>query len=951
MFLNALRFRSTPSEPWQAWRFRPGQVSLRNTVTICSTTNDQNKLVEALTLVFGPDQDGAISAAVSAQLASDSGDIYFLHRDAKGLKILKGREDLSVLGLKKSDLWRQLLGCEPGTLDLAENPITVGRLSLLGTKLHSRAVALNSSFETQSSAPTSVPNFETGLALKRHDLWASLPEYLRSPRPPSEAVSQHSAAGQANVSADLMEHHHLEQHGAAGHQSGLGAFEPGQLYRFKDELTALFHQYQEASRRLVDLDQLSETNGGDKQKSEQDLGHLQREINLLRQIDDLSKPLLEPNFNLGRLSNRLADLDNRLTASMKVLDGGQCHSQLVKEDPATQAKTVTATNLKPTDPSFKNATATSSSIPSTVLRPAHGGAAPIYAVDPVEVDWTLATQTLARLECYGRLVKSTGTIKQHFDKCTTPVIDQFFHGVQSVSVDRAQMLAELESCLASLRLACLEYEEDFGSQEAEAMVEDSLQNPDPRTKLPGNSGLRTWFDKFRQAVGTDLGRDDQDQQGRSIGLQSDASNKVRRETNRNLPERLETARLATEQIVSHLNSILSNQEGRQESVVGHHQQAKKQLTKIYLELRTNYERLGQYWVEVSRQYGLPKSLTLRDLAQVMACHTELFTLNKQRQEVAERLLDAKGRLEKIKALIVKWRALAGSQRISSIESSNDVMAEAKHLRNYLGARSSQLDKANRTKAHNDLLRGWQTEQSVRIAGLEESWRQLFASYGLTPQPIEQHVIMELDRHISFFAIEALLLPTQLLPTQLQSNIDTSIETSAIAAHGGDGMVRALLLDFGRATQAPAAPHDMGPVNSAMAELISACKDRGQLGFTLVATSCPNQHRQLLKQGFGEAHTVPSQPSPGQLSSGQLSSRPPQTGLAEGSGLSRRPIDRSMLTTGRGNHPRVLTPAQQTLRDSLTADAESQKNPRRPNSPSLLNPKAQEALALFAKRRP
>jgi hypothetical protein len=320
--------------------------------------------------------------------------------------------------------------------------------------------------------------------------------------------------------------------------------------------------------------------------------------------------------------------------------------------------------------------------------------------------------------------------------------------------------------------------------------------------------------------------------------------------------------------------------------------AMHKIDQAHEELLRSYARLKENWTSVAKASGLPEELTLAQLMALVTNQARLTTLGELRTELAARVRRYGADVAKLEQLVVEWRKATGSQKLADLSNLSILLQEARDVLRYREPRAKRLEQLRAKAAEARAKQALAAHVEARRQALLAEWAKAAAAGEAAGIEPTHAGLADLFRNASALRGLALVHAATVRPTPAKL-FDAATEHLAASLY---------LWDDARTDN---------PTRLALLKQLETGAG-GELRLLLIADE--GLAAMLGTLGVGLATRIPGKPEP----------LPP-----------RAPAPQPTLTTPPPSRPVVR----------------SQPSSRPPQSLSLLNERAQQALQILNGRKP
>lgn len=602
MLINAIRYRTDPSQPWQAFRLSPGTGRFRNYQCLSAPAKALAEVMAAISYTLTGKIETAVHEAALA-LSDDAGDAWTVHRRPGGARYTKNGEPLP-----EAESERTLLAA---LLDLE-----------------------NAQGRRPDVAMFDLTAKEDGLSARN----------LADQGPDPQEAWREMVSRQIN-----------EITMGSARALGLAALEnPQTSAKLTRLLEPIYAQYRELCQQYKDLKtEIDQPEMTDLEAVDQ----LAREVALMAEIHKEAEPLLQPGVTLKTLKDELQTVDTKIAETCASLG-------LDRERPAGESRDLRK---------------------------------------PVEAS--------ARLEAYARLVRASQGARKYCEQNVEPQFLRYLETAESHLTNDRQIIAELESCIATLSLR----------MRARGDVED-------KGGAVESTGLKTWFERFKAR-----GQDAVDDKGGPSAEE-------------------DTARMALEYALTRLTELASNVG----TTRARHEAALARMDHSHEELVRNYGRLKDHWALVAKEAGLAEDMDLSQLLGLVTGQAQLNAAMEHRHDLAARIRKLNGKMAKLERLVLEWRIATGSQKTTDLTNPAILLQEAQAILRYQEAKTKKLQQLRDIGIEAKARLGMQGLLKTRRRSLLAEWEKAFKDISLAPHDINHEAWPEAFRRASVVRALALV---------------------------------------------------------------------------------------------------------------------------------------------------------------------------------------------------
>lgn len=287
------------------------------------------------------------------------------------------------------------------------------------------------------------------------------------------------------------------------------------------------------------------------------------------------------------------------------------------------------------------------------------------------IPWEKLLNTLTRLVTYQSLVEASDKLLEVVETQCRKISTQYIETLGSLICSDNQIIAELESCLATLSL----------------QFEDITE--------PKKNNVSELISKFIKPTHS----------------QGEASKR----------DRLDNARMAVDYVLARLGELHGNiQTAREEE-----ETAIERMRDRHEAFVKEHGKLSKLWQHHVQEFNLPNEMTIKQLLKLITHHGRLAALKEERSRLRQVLQNRRTSLQALEDAVIEWRHIAQSQKDSPLNNPSLLIAEAQGIVRYLPKKEDTLQKCRHQIEQQRSLLAIKQNIVVRKEEVEQNWIKLF----------------------------------------------------------------------------------------------------------------------------------------------------------------------------------------------------------------------------------
>ena len=314
--------------------------------------------------------------------------------------------------------------------------------------------------------------------------------------------------------------------------------------------------------------------------------------------------------------------------------------------------------------------------------------------DFTQLNWDELIKHFTRFKAKEIIIREMGQATNKIKGEIDPLVEEITSTISGLLDNDTQVISELKDCLKRVRKS----------------------GATPSTQEAENRGL---FARLRPKAKNVETLESRIQEGPSVIIGTD---ELALEYGL---ARLSELRLSLRRIRPVVDKSMANLNGYYEKLVGEHGKT-----------RTEFEKYV-------KDNNLPPMGDMRQIFAFLSLCAELSHLKTTRDQLSHQLENNKVAFRELEELIIKWRALTGSQKATSLDRYSLILGEAKGIISYLEQKTARLEKFRRVIIQNGVIQSLFKQFKNSLSEVTTAWESLQQSAGFSPFSID-------DAGLSFF---------------------------------------------------------------------------------------------------------------------------------------------------------------------------------------------------------
>lgn len=284
---------------------------------------------------------------------------------------------------------------------------------------------------------------------------------------------------------------------------------------------------------------------------------------------------------------------------------------------------------------------------------------PLEDINGEVPDFNQAFDVLCRLHAYGKLVKSTQSLRDYCESNIEPQVKSYLSQSETLGTHLRSLLEGLQADQHKIQL------------QREILVPKSQGDTTGRESATAG---KTWFDRFKAPHKTTANGTGALTHGRE--LQNDT-----------LSDHVQKLTSTVENIIIKGASILAelpNQEN-------HHENLKQAFDFSIDQLVQKFSKVRQEWQALAKSLRLPESLDIINLIKYVILFERSMVLRERLDFINSQIVDFQDKILRLEKLIIQWRKVTESQKQNPLDQPHLVIQEALSITRYLESKIKRFD--------------------------------------------------------------------------------------------------------------------------------------------------------------------------------------------------------------------------------------------------------------------